>query len=174
MMSFKLFVTCACIVLVNAEDPELTAKLDSSAGVDPYAAYYEHYANQASPVQNDVSYSSGLNSVYAGEKQGYAATMEGIMGEDAALVLGTIGALMGTLAAVGVVLNNNNVNELSLDQDSICTMTQAIGATSLTTAAIASTSTANAAADTALATEVNAALNLIITQINAYATPDCN
>ena len=28
---------------------------------------------------------------------------------------------MGTLAAIGVVINNNNVNSLSEDQDSICT-----------------------------------------------------
>ena len=34
------------------------------------------------------------------------------------LVLGTIGALMGTLAAIGVVVVGN---DLSTDQDSICT-----------------------------------------------------
>ena len=37
------------------------------------------------------------------------------------LTLGLIGGVMGALAVVGVALNNNNVNNLSKDQDSICT-----------------------------------------------------
>ena len=37
------------------------------------------------------------------------------------MVLGGIGAILGAVAIVGVALNNNNVNSLSKDQDSICT-----------------------------------------------------
>jgi len=166
-MSFKVFVACACVVLANAEDPDVVAKVDSAAGVDPYAAYYEHYANQVAPAQTSGSYNP-LTSVYAGEKQGFASTMEGIMGEDAALVLGTIGALMGTLAAVGVVLNNNNIHSLSVDQDSICTSTKALGNTALTASALGT-----AAATAAWTTTLNAELNLIITAINNIATPSC-
>merc|ERR1712001_451868 len=65
------------------------------------------------------------------EKQGFAGTMENVFGDDAALVLGTIGALMGTLAAVGVVLNNNNINSLSSDQDALCVASKAAGNTNV-------------------------------------------
>merc|ERR1712018_1000660 len=103
MMSFKTLVICSVIVYAQATKPDVLAKRDSSAEVDPYAAYYEAYSQQV--------HTTGLT-----EKQGFAGAMENVFGDDAALVLGTIGALMGTLAAVGVVLNNNNINELSKDQ----------------------------------------------------------
>merc|ERR1712020_68613 len=62
---------------------------------------------------------------YVSEKQGFAGAMEGALGPDAALVLGTVGAIMGSLAAVGVVLSTQNVN-------SICTTVKAVGNTALT------------------------------------------
>merc|ERR1712203_13193 len=65
---------------------------------------------------------------YSSEKQGFAGAMEGALGPDAALVLGTVGAIMGSLAAVGVVLSTQNVN-------SICTTTKALGNTALTLSA---------------------------------------
>jgi len=130
MIPIKTFVICACLVLQNtgATQPDVLTKRDSSPEVDPYAAYYA--ANQydtAAYAPQEIAQSLQTIS----EKQGFAASMENVFGDDAALVLGTIGALMGTLAAVGVVLNNNNINHLSLDQDAICVASKAAGNTNV-------------------------------------------
>merc|ERR1712223_1705181 len=156
MMSFKTLVICSVIVYAQATKPDVLAKRDSSVEVDPYAAYYEQYSNAV--------HTTGLT-----EKQGFAGAMENVFGDDAALVLGTIGALMGTLAAIGVVLNNNNVNELSKDQDSICTTTLGIGNTALTLTALTDITTTNPTN-----TEIVSRLNLIENAINNWSTPDCN
>jgi len=91
------------------------------------------------------------------QKQGFAGAMENVFGDDAALVLGTIGALMGTLAAIGVVLNNNNINELSKDQDSICTTAKSVGGFTCTKSA------------TPTVAELGACFDTLV----GYATPDC-
>jgi len=156
MMSFKTLVICSVIIYAQATKPDVLAKRDSSVEVDPYAAYYEAYSNQ---VQNQPL-SHGLS-----EKQGFAGTMENVLGDDAALILGTIGALMGALAAIGVVLNNNNIHLLSKDQDSICTVVKDVGAASLTS--ISGTTAVDSTAE--LVTE----FNKIITEINSWSTPSC-
>lgn len=153
MMSFKTLVICSVIVYAQATKPDVLAKRDSSVEVDPYAAYYEAYSQQVQPVTQGLT-----------EKQGFAGAMENVLGDDAALVLGTIGAIMGTLAAIGVVLNNNNVHELSMDQDSICTTTRALGNTALTLSTTTSV--------TSWATTVTQ-LNAIENAINNLSTPDC-
>jgi len=152
-MSFKTLVICSVIVYAQATKPDVLAKRDSSVEVDPYAAYYEAYSQQVQPVTQGLT-----------EKQGFAGAMENVLGDDAALVLGTIGAIMGTLAAIGVVLNNNNVHELSMDQDSICTTTRALGNTALTLSTTTSV--------TSWATTVTQ-LNAIENAINNLSTPDC-
>jgi len=152
-MSFKTLVICSIIVYAQATKPDVLAKRDSSVEVDPYAAYYEAYSQQVQPVTQGLT-----------EKQGFAGAMENVLGDDAALVLGTIGAIMGTLAAIGVVLNNNNVHELSMDQDSICTTTRALGNTALTLSTTTSV--------TSWATTVTQ-LNAIENAINNLSTPDC-
>jgi len=112
-MTFKVFIIAAFVVFAEAADPDVLSKRDNAAvEVDPYAAYYEQYASQVAESQ-EVPFTQ-----YVSEKQGFAGTMENALGPDAALVLGTIGALMGTLAAIGVVVVGN---DLSTDQDSICT-----------------------------------------------------
>merc|ERR1712020_231782 len=153
MMSFKSFVICSVIVYAQATKPDALSKRDSSVEVDPYAAYYEAYSQQVQPLTQGLT-----------EKQGFAGAMENVLGDDAALVLGTIGAIMGTLAAIGVVLNNNNVHELSMDQDSICTTTRALGNTALTLSTTTSV--------TSWATTVTQ-LNAIENAINNLSTPDC-
>jgi len=146
MMSFKALVICSVIVYAQATKPDVLAKRDSSVEVDPYAAYYEAYSQQVQPL------TQGFN-----EKQGFAGAMENVLGDDAALVLGTIGALMGTLAAIGVVLNNNNINELSKDQDSICTTAKYLGQFTCTKSA------------TPTVAELGACFDTLV----AYTTPDC-
>jgi len=163
MMPIKTFVICACLVLSSgATQPDVLAKRDSSAEVDPYAAYYAAYDPSAA-YPNDVEH-AGVQTV--SEKQGFANAMENVFGDDASLVLGTIGALMGTLAAVGVVLNNNNINSLSLDQDAICTVATNVAAIDLTL-----TTAAFAAAVPPTAAEITARLNLIETAVNGIAAP---
>jgi len=157
MMSFKTLVICSVIVYAQATKPDVLAKRDSSAEVDPYAAYYEAYSQQVQPLTQGLT-----------EKQGFAGAMENVFGDDAALVLGTIGAIMGTLAAVGVVLNNNNVHELSMDQDSICTTAKYLGNTALTLSA-----NADFTAGAATQAQLVAAFNKIENAINGYPTPDC-
>jgi len=169
MMPTKTIVICACLVLsIGATKPDVLTKRDSSvevdpyqASADPYQAYYAQY--DPSAVEHSVSTVS--------EKQGFAGTMENVFGDDAALVLGTIGALMGTLAAVGVVLNNNNVHELSLDQDSICTAAKATGNTALVSTL--ETNLGTAGGSDATNAQIQARLNLIETAINNFQTPDC-
>jgi len=170
-MTFKVFIIAACVVFAEASDPDVLSKRDNAAvEVDPYAAYYEQYANSVAETQQPVL----PFTQYVSEKQGFAGAMEGALGPDAALVLGTVGAIMGSLAAVGVVLSTQNVN-------SICTTAKEVGNTALTL-----TSTSNVAAAT-LATSystqqtiLNTALTSIRTQFNAienklngYKTPSC-
>jgi len=146
MMSFKTLIICCIVAYTQASNPDVLAKRDSSVEVDPYAAYYEQYTNAV--------HTQGLT-----EKQGFANTMENVFGDDAALVLGTIGAIMGTLAAIGVVLNNNNINELSKDQDSICTTAKQVGGFTCTYATPA--------------TPTVQELGACLTSIAGYSTPDC-
>jgi len=160
MMSFKTLVICSVIVYAQATKPDVLAKRDSSVEVDPYAAYYEAYSQQVQPLTQGLT-----------EKQGFAGAMENVLGDDAALVLGTIGAIMGTLAAIGVVLNNNNVHELSMDQDSICTTVKYLGNTALTKTT--TTNMPGTSYDATVQGVVIARLNLIEDAINGYATPDC-
>jgi len=162
MMPIKTIVICACLVLsIGATKPDVLTKRDSSvevdpyqASADPYQAYYAQY--DPSAVEHPVSTIS--------EKQGFAGAMENVFGDDAALVLGTIGALMGTLAAVGVVLNNNNINELSLDQDAICTTATNLGDLNIAASAVLTPNNANDQA------AVRAEFDRVINLINAAAT----
>lgn len=155
MMSIKTFVICACLVIqtIGANQPDILAKRDSSveSQPDPYASYYSQYDPSAvEVVQQPLQTFS--------EKQGFAGAMENVFGDDASLVLGTIGALMGTLAAVGVVLNNNNINSLSLDQDAICTTAKELGNQQITTTV-------------AGANPTKAEFLVVVNAINAISTP---
>lgn len=152
MMTIKTFVICALFVAqsIQATSPDVLTKRDNAVDVDPYAAYYEQYSNQLEPVDAHTT-------LY--EKQGFAPAMEAMFGPDAGLVLGAIGALIGTVAAVGVVLNNNNINNLSVDQDSICNSVIALG-------------NLNIAASAGVPTKVE--WDAMANVINGIATPDCN
>jgi len=161
-MTFKVFIIAAFVVFAEAADPDVLSKRDNAAvEVDPYAAYYEQYASQVAESQ-EVPFTQ-----YVSEKQGFAGTMENALGPDAALVLGTIGALMGTLAAIGVVVVGN---DLSTDQDSICTTAKALGNTAITALTSAEITAMNAAGS---ANVGGTKLAEVITALNGYATPSC-
>ena len=58
------------------------SKRDNAAvDVDPYAAYYEQYANSVAETQQPVL----PFTQYVSEKQGFAGAMEGALGPDAAV-----------------------------------------------------------------------------------------
>jgi len=175
MNSVKIFLICAFAIfqIIEATDPDVAAtaheevsNVDSysaqqtASDVDPYAAYNAYYAAYGNQAHSDQS--SGQ---YAVEKQSFGDEVEALMGPDAAIILGTLGAVMGTLAAVGVTLNTFNTN-------SICTTVKAIGDTSLTETAysnLGSTGTYSAT----VAGYIVARFNLIEAKINGYATPSC-
>jgi len=75
------------------------------------------------------------------------------------------GAVLGGLAVIGVLINANNIQSLSTDQDNICTVVKDIGSASLSSI----TSTTSIDSDA----ERMAEFNKIITEINSYATPSC-
>lgn len=95
------------------------------------------------------------------EKQGLAD----FFGPDAGLTLGAIGAVMGTLAAVGVAIQ-------SVNQNSICTTVKALGDTSLATTAYSNLGSTGTYSST-VAGYIVARFNLIEAKINGYATPSC-
>jgi len=173
MNSVKMFLICAFAIfqIIVATDPDVAATAHEEASnvdsysavasdVDPYAAYNAYYSAYGNQVSNDQS--SGQ---YVSEKQSFGDEVEALMGPDAAIILGTLGAVMGTLAAVGVTLNTFNTN-------SICTTVKALGDTSLAT-----TTAANLGSTGTYSTTVEgyivARFNLIEAKINGYATPSC-
>jgi len=81
-MTFKVFMIAACVVFAEASDPDVLSKRDNAAvDVDPYAAYYEQYANSVAETQQPVL----PWTQYVSEKQGFAGAMEGALGPDAAV-----------------------------------------------------------------------------------------
>merc|ERR1712141_363410 len=98
-------------------------------------------------------------------KQGIANVRQGLadaFGPDSGPMLGAIGAIVGAIALVGVAVNNNNVNSLSKDQDSICTTAKALGNTALTLSDASSSSqfTGGSTGTAAKNSEIQARLNL--------------
>merc|ERR1711997_788327 len=169
MNSVKIFLICAFAIfqIIEATDPDVAATAHEEASnvdsysavasdVDPYAAYNAYYSAYGNQVSNDQS--SGQ---YVSEKQSFGDEVEALMGPDAAIILGTLGAVMGTLAAVGVTLNTFNTN-------SICTTVKALGDTAIT---ISTTSDFTTTAATSA--QLVAAFNKIENVINGYATPSC-
>merc|ERR1711997_391339 len=155
MNSVKMFLICAFAIfqIIVATDPDVAATAhEEASNVDPYAAYNAYYAAYGNQAQ-----SSGQ---YITEKQSYGDQVKEFMGPDAAIVLGTIGSILGSLAVIGIGINAANVASLSTDQDSICTAVKTLGAIDVSSA----TTT-----DTTTGTELNA----LITAIEAVSTPSC-
>merc|ERR1712080_599533 len=160
MNSVKIFLICAYaifqVIKATAPDVAVTAHEEAS-NVDSYSAHqtasdvdpYAAYGNQAQ--------SSGQ---YITEKQSYGDQVKEFMGPDAAIVLGTIGSILGSLAVIGIAINAANVASLSTDQDSICTAVKTLGAIDVSSASTT---------DTTTGTELNA----LITAVEAVSTPSC-
>lgn len=81
-----------------------------------------------------------------------------IIGPETAILLGLVGAIFGSLAAIGVAMNANSLSSLSSDQDNICTTAQSLGGFTCTTS---SSTITLAEATTCFST------------IAGYATPSC-
>lgn len=113
-----------------AGEPVVATSSTDEAYAQAYNNYYQQYQQyQAQQPSLKHKVSQILN------KQDFFSDMSTSLGPDTALILAAIGALTGTFALIGVALNNNNVNLLSGDQDSICTTAQQFGGFTCTTAA---------------------------------------
>merc|ERR1712226_934631 len=157
--------TFICVVLIAfcsiARSDESGHNVDATS--DYYAQYYQDFYNNLAAKdagERDSGYVEPAET-YAEPSYGLTESMKDL---DPALILGAIGAVMGTLAAIGVVINNNDVNSLSEDQDSICTSTKALGNTVISTSPYTATPTH---------TTANAAFNTLANAINNIATPSC-
>ena len=73
-----LQITCLNFSLIQNIASHTNTKRDTSSEIDPYAAYYEYYANQQAAELPDAIASNEIN-----EKQGYATTMRDMFGSDA-------------------------------------------------------------------------------------------
>ena len=69
---------CFTFILIQNIASHTNTKRDTSSEIDPYAAYYEYYANQQAAELPDAIASNEIN-----EKQGYATTMRDTFGSDA-------------------------------------------------------------------------------------------
>merc|ERR1711936_1552085 len=147
--------TFICVVLIAfcsiARSDESGHNVDATS--DYYAQYYQDFYNNLAAKD-----AGERDSGYVEPAETYGEPSYGLteaMGElDPALIL----------AAIGVVINNNNVNSLSEDQDSICTSTKALGNTVISTSPYTATPTQ---------TTANAAFNTLANAINNIATPSC-
>jgi len=150
----------------NGVEDEGSSSYASNEAVQYTDSYANYYATQWTP---ELYKQYGLPQDYFASqhaqrkplrKQGFAQSMTDMLGEEAGIVLGTLGAILGSLAVVGVGINAGNVGSLSTDQDSICSAVKTLGAIDVSSASTT---------DTTTGTELNA----LITAIEAVATPSC-
>merc|ERR1712110_2180 len=172
LVIFQVFVTSSDNVIEPeagstsaTPDQNLYSTPDQNQYANAYQVY-QHWAQQQQhhPIHHKPAITNPLK-VLKNRQDSLADDIQEIFGPDAAILLGTLGAVMGTLAAVGVTLNTFNTN-------SICTTVKAIGDTSLATTAysdLGSTATYSAT----VAGYIVARFNLIEAKINGYATPSC-
>ena len=71
---------CLTFSLVQNIASHTNTKRDTSSEIDPYAAYYEYYANQQAAI-DELPDAIPSNEIY--EKQGFASTMQDVFGSEA-------------------------------------------------------------------------------------------
>lgn len=136
------------------------------AFVQPAAETQTHQQHQNYQYHQQYYDKHAVQPQYAAEfstRQGFGGAMEDVFGPDAGLILGTLGAITGVLAMVGVAWNNVNVHDLSEDQTSMCSAAKNLGST-----------TFSEVSSTCASACIRTAYNTLIGQLNAIATPDCN
>jgi len=165
----------------NLDDKKLLKRngevADQQSSVDAntqalWEAYWKQYPENAWDATPDYYRKDNrANNV----RQDFDTTSEFTDVQVASIIPG-IAALLGVMALAWINANDqqnqqNQINELNDHQDSICTTVQALGNTQLAQASV----DANGDGDTTDPADINvsAALNVIINQINNFATPTC-
>jgi hypothetical protein len=118
--SLQMFVTYGDEAAVDA----------TSATEDAYAAYQQYYQQQYAQQQvapQPVHHGKPNPFAVLKNKQDLRSDLTAIMGEDAGITLGLIGALTGVISLIGLVVNAQSISSLSTDQDSICTTAKQLG-----------------------------------------------
>merc|ERR1712241_1410753 len=165
---FQIFVTSSDNV-VEPEAGSASAAPDQNQYATPdqnqYAnAYqvYQHWAQQQQqhPIHHKPPPTLNPFKILKNRQDSFAGDIEAFFGPDAGTLLGTLGAVLGSLALVGVGINAGNVGSLSTDQDSICTAVKTLGAIDVSSATTTDTTTGTG-------------LNALITAIEAVSTPSC-
>merc|ERR1719266_116503 len=138
----------------------------SNLGNTNYATYSSQHINQLTQhwaqqqQQHPIHHKPSITKILKNRQDSFAGDIEAFFGPDAGTLLGTLGAILGSLALVGVGINAGNVGSLSTDQDSICTAVKTLGAIDVSSATTTDTTTGTQ-------------LNALITAVEAVSTPSC-
>ena len=73
---------CLTFSLIQNIASHTNTKRDTSSEIDPYAAYYEYYANQQAS-QSELPDAIASNQIHEKQGYGYADTMRDAFGSDA-------------------------------------------------------------------------------------------
>ena len=73
---------CFTFILIQNIASHTNTKRDTSSEIDPYAAYYEYYANQQAS-QSELPDAIASNQIHEKQGYGYADTMRDAFGSDA-------------------------------------------------------------------------------------------
>ena len=76
----QIYGTFKFFTLIQIISSHTHTKRDTSSEIDPYAAYYEYYANQQAAI-DELPDAIPSNEIY--EKQGFATTMQDVFGSEA-------------------------------------------------------------------------------------------
>merc|ERR1711953_721984 len=127
---FQIFATSSDNV-VEPEAGSASATPDLNQYANAYQVY-QHWAQQQQ--QHPVHHKPSITKILKNRQDSFAGDIEAFFGPDAGTLLGTLGAVLGSLALVGVGINAGNVGSLSTDQDSICTAVKTLGAIDVSSA----------------------------------------
>lgn len=171
----KFIIICVVLISVcNIAQSDESA--DAAAASDYYAKFYQDYYNSIAgreDTDRDTGYSEPA-AVYHEPVASYGYGDDGkfdlsnMLGPDPNFTLAIVSGAFGLLGLIGVLINAGNINNLSEDQDSICTT-----ATSLGTGCTALTAAAVTALNTPAASTAGTELQALITCLNAISTPSC-
>lgn len=171
--------TIICVVLISVCNiAQSDESADAAAASDYYAKFYQDYYNSIAgreDTDRDTGYSEPA-AVYHEPVASYGYGDDGkfdlanMLGPDPSFTLALVSGAFGLLGLIGVLINAGNINNLSEDQDSICTTARGIGGTAF--AALDATAVTGLN-DAATVSTAGTQLQAIITQLNAITTPDC-
>ena len=79
--SIQIYGTFKFFTLIQIISSHTNTKRDTSSEIDPYAAYYEYYANQQAAIE-ELPDAIPSNEIYD-RNEGYATMMQDVFGSEA-------------------------------------------------------------------------------------------